>query len=373
MNSTQVKEYLDNAALVEQETTRDIEHYLSLQRTCAKDKYAFYIPAHCDSCGSTYGFDLTCNKEYCEVCGQTKSDAHLRRFSRWYGDLYNKDGTVKRAGMARQIKNMSYFVITFPERERDRLKEPEQLRDTRKRIISWMKKKGYHRGLSRWHWFGEQDQPGRWFKTFDNKPLYKPAHKIPDSEMKYHPHFNVLTDGFYIQKDKIRAMERELDELLGIEGVNINHHYADNDPKKKEYGLSTKVHWVMYVTRATYKKVSWEPELVSKLWNFRNTHCWGKRTDWQTEAQWSLDDIPGEVDTKERLDQLAGVDIETVSKVRQGICPSCDHQLEFGKPVSKVNLSSSGILEYFGAGVYRLLSYERHKALWLPQKIIDYM
>jgi hypothetical protein len=368
-----VKNYLDQAEKAEVSTISDIEKYLNHHKTCAHEKYAFFIPSYCGHCGASFGWDLTCNKEFCETCGQTHSDAHLRRFARWYGDKYDDEGNVVRAGKARQMAKMSYFVITFPEEEREALKNPVKLRTVRKQIIGWLKTKGYERGLSRWHWFGEQSQPARWYKTMDNKPLYKSAHVIPDEDMKYHPHLNILTDGTWIELSELKKMELQLEKVIGIEGVNINHSYAENDPKKKKFGTATMAHWVMYVSRPTFKKISWEPELVEKLWNFRNTHCWGNSSKWQGSAKWGLEDIQGETETREYLDKLAGVNLEYVSKLRQGKCPCCDHKLEFIKPLSRKLISPAAILEYYGAGAYRMIDNVPKRRFMLPQKIVDYI
>lgn len=247
--------------------------------------------------GHRFAKELYDGREWCPVCGADWSAVHQRRFARWLPK-------------AQQIGAMGYLVITFPPRARERLRTKAGLSWVGKGIRAILQDYGISRGLRRWHWFGEQ--AGVW-----------------------NPHLNVLLDGGYRSRRSLRKIRREIAHLVGERDVVINYQYA----KAGEVGEM--VHWLKYITRATFLQESWDERMAAELYNFRNTWSWGK---WDGQPAWSLEDLGGD----------EGLDAGPVRKLESGICPECGEALDWARPIDRRRLDVELDKQELGAGYYRL-------------------
>jgi len=259
-----------------------------------------------------FGAKIYCHKEWCSVCGERNSPAHLRRFSRWLPK-------------AQQLEVMGYWVFTITESRRRMYKTKKSLDTLMKKLVCGdsvrnytgiLKDAGFARGLYRWHFYSEK-QPG-----------------------KYNPHLNVLVEAAKLEPAMIAKIKRAWAKLLHVPMAVVNYRFT-RLPK----GM---VHNLKYVTRATFLDEAWDPELASELWNFRNMRSWGK---WNGEEKWTMSK---NVRVTEVQEPSA---IEAVVKLSNNICPDCGKPITWRKPyemrwfdVWKMTDS----LEPIGAGFYRV-------------------
>jgi len=208
------------------------------------------------------------------------------------------------------------------------------LQDTTKAIIDALAGKrcgrrgrvdGYFpRGLGRWHYFGEK-RPG-----------------------KYNPHFNVLVDGGLLEPERLEAIKASLRAALNCPDLIVHYSYFDKPGQIVQKGR--------YVTRATFRDISWSPYMASELWNFRNMRWWG---NWKAEPAWELNEAEAE---GENIDGL-----QAVSNLQAGICPDCGQPLKvlyhnhktgrpvlWSRPVDKTYLDLWRAKEIAGSGYYRI-------------------
>lgn len=233
-----------------------------------------------DTCenGHRFAKALGCGREWCPDC---REDFEKRRFARWLPK-------------AQQIGVMGYLVITTPRGNRPRSKD--ELRAVRRSIVRGLKRLGFERGLSRWHWFG--DKSNEWY-----------------------PHLNILLDCGYLPKDRLGQVKRMVARAFKTDMVVVNYRYSQK--------ISQKVHWLKYIVRATFLDRSWDDPMADMLYRFNNSHCWGA---WKGEAVWKLSDRQREMDA--------------IAALEGGTCPYC------GAPVTwhggKDNLAEVAFLPYLG-------------------------
>jgi len=187
---------------------------------------------------------LVCGREWCKDCREI---SHRRRIARVLSRLF-------------QIDCMGYDVITFPLEVRSMMRDPRVLAIIGKKARKEYRKMGYRKVFTRWHFFGEHGE-------------------------KYHPHLNVLYDGGYLSdvqlaghKDLIRRklLPRSIAKSTGKDLV-IHCDYT-SDPKRK-------MHWIKYVTKASFRDVDWDEELASNLHGFHNGCFAGV---WDGQPKWKL-------------------------------------------------------------------------------------
>ncbi|GAI60290.1 unnamed protein product, partial [marine sediment metagenome] len=104
---------------------------------------------------------------------------------------------------------MSYIVITFPLEVRVFERNPKLLSLQGRKLRRLLRKRGYRKIYTRWHFFGEHGE-------------------------KYHPHLNVLCDGEWLPpeqlaelKDLIRRklLPRSIAKRIGKD-LEINYSYV---------------------------------------------------------------------------------------------------------------------------------------------------
>lgn len=283
--SSGAKPYLDYIANLEKVPSllESYEKYLSAASKNTDICGRFAVTGHCEKNFSHHiARVIRCGREWCPICGKDRSDAHRRR----YGRLMNK---------AQQMGSIGVLTLTYPPADRSRLRTKAALYDVTKASKKALKEFGYVRGVCRWHWFGEQ------------KGTKTPRH---------HPHLNILIDAGALPTAKLEAIK---DALRAATGAGVIHYSYANTPGKI-------MHILRYVTRATFLKLEWDPELEGILKNFRNTSYWGVKTgtsagQWSRPAAWGFSDLP-------KADRL---DMEDLARLFAGECPLCRGRIAWSR------------------------------------------
>lgn len=262
----------------------------------------YFVVGRCKN-GHGFAKELYCGREWCPVCGEDESPAHMRRFARW-------------VGKAQQLRTVGYLVFTLPEEVRSRYRSKARLNELTKRVTGgdksrriegMLKGMGFDRGLARWHWFGET--PGKW-----------------------HPHLNVIVESGHLTHSQLRSIRRAYAGILGVDVAVVNYSYAKVVPKM--------VHVLKYVTRATFRDYTWDERMAAELYNFRNMRSWGS---WSGPAVWELE---------------AGIEsIEAITKLEAGLCPVCGEPVSWSRArdITWLKLwAANGQAEPLGAGYWAL-------------------
>jgi len=172
-------------------------------------KKSFWMHSKCEICGTEYLHRTTCKKEDCVECGQVNSYAHFRRYAR---------GISRVLWLWEEKKGIGYMVITFPLKEREKLKEKENLKKVERYIIRLLKRELKDvKGIARWHFAGEKSK-------------------------KWHPHLNILIGLTYIEKNKLKRVKDLIEKKTKSKVINYNY---SRDIKKV-------LHYWRYITRPTF-------------------------------------------------------------------------------------------------------------------------
>jgi len=272
-----------------------------LGTTCDKEGRGWFIAGECEN-GHRFAKELVCGKEFCSVCGEDGSIAHMRRFARWLPKIV-------------QVDSMGYFVFTLPEGVRSEYRTKKSLAKLGHDVQGLLKAFGYSRGLRRWHWFG-------------------------DKSTKYHPHLNCLVDGGFVSSDRLDAIKRGYASILGVDLADVNYRYRRSPGKM--------VHTLKYITRATFRDYDWDIDMAMELRGFRNMVVWGRGL-WAGQAAWSLADLKGKAKA-----EVEGLDIEAIDALVNKVCPVCGKPLVWGEalPIGLLNMVEK---EDLGAGYWRVL------------------
>jgi len=268
-----------------------------LGATCDKKGSGWFIAGECEN-GHRFAKELVCGKEWCEVCGEDGSVAHMRRFARWLVKI-------------QQLGVMGYFVFTIPEELRAEYRTKKALSRLGHQVQELLKAFGLSRGLRRWHFFG-------------------------DKTTKYNPHLNCLVDAGYISQEVLARIKSAYAGLLGVDLADVNYRYRLSPGKM--------VHTLKYVTRATFRDYALDIEMALELRGFRNMVVWG-RGQWDDAPVWSLADLQGDISPE--------IDAPAVESLAAGVCPVCGKGLTWGEalPVGLLNVVEKQSL---GAGYWRL-------------------
>ena len=271
-----------------------------------------FVPSYCKgwgvamSCesGHVFGRSIDCRKDWCSCRNRT----HEMRIARW----------LKKA---KKIGVMGYLEISFHPDDRPRSRGA--WKKIRRGIIRGLKNRGFGRGLSAWHWFGDLE-PHDW-----------------------HAHLNLLFEAKsrgFIKPNEMISIKKMVRTVTGLKEVYVNYRYSASK--------SRKIHWVRYVTRPTFLKKEWDEAMVYELegervWNvekeafdrrpqFRNCISWG---EWD-----EADYLPQEMDFYELRELIASGQCEPddrlplpvesaklsyVKKAEKGVCPECGERLKF--------------------------------------------
>jgi len=155
---------------------------------------------------------------------------------------------------------MVYIVITFPLEVRPLMRNKLTLARLGKRARRLLRKRGYERGFTRWHYFGKHGE-------------------------RYHPHLNVLCDGEWLepgQLDELKTairrslLPRSMANRIGKD-LDVNYSYVQT-PRRI-------MHRIKYVTKASFLERSWDEPLSEALYEFHNGCFWGV---WDDPPKWKL-------------------------------------------------------------------------------------
>ncbi|MBA7626268.1 hypothetical protein ES703_33713 [subsurface metagenome] len=205
---------------------------------------------------------------------------------------------------------MAYLVVTFPLEVRVIMNDPKLLTILAKKLRQLLRKQGYRKVYTRWHFFGEHGE-------------------------KYHPHLNVLCDGGWLSpeelarlKDLIRRKLLKRSIARRIKKDLVIHYDFTQDAKRK-------MHWVKYVTKASFTDRGWDEQLASRLKGFHNGCFAGT---WNDPPKW----------------RLTGTDkkFNTLLKVKQGIHPISGKPIVWDKPLVPWALVQTEKLIHLGAWCY---------------------
>jgi len=255
------------------------------------------VISHCD-CGQPLASkSLDCGLEWCTRC---KARTHGRRMARWFPKAFKMD-------------IMGYLVITFHPTERPRTQGA--LRRMGILITEALIRRGFKRGLRRWHFFGEKSNA-------------------------WHPHLNFLLESGYLKNGELESLKKVIRGILGLDNAVINYHYSQ--------AVNEKIHMIKYVSRPTFLKKEWDEDMAIEIFNkyktewniekgewekkkvaFRNTVSWGK---WDDEDKWSLSPA-----TEKILSYRA--------KIAEGICIGCGSKVKWSRPVKIDELFERGFEE----------------------------
>ena len=255
---------------------------------------------------------LFCGREWCDHC---RDFVHNRRIARWLPK-------------AQELLPVGYWVITYPKPIRSFLRGKKALASQGIILRDALKKLGYKRGLTRWHYFGDQST-------------------------EYHPHLNALVEGDYLPSDELerqkdyirdRLFPYSMAKQLGVDLV-INYSYTRN-PKRAW-------HWLKYITRATFLDQGWDEPLASIVYGFRNNNTWGV---WSGVPKWQL---PGDA---RKLNALI--------KLTEGLHPISGKPITWHKdPVPWVLVLMDDPIP-LGGGYYLLPPIREPPSRWTPDKSI---
>jgi len=286
--------YLDAVAnVVQLISTVDTISGIELLDKCP----GYFIVGECKN-GHRWAKELYCGREWCPVCGEDDSMAHVRRFARW-------------VGKGQQVVSMGYFVFTLPEEVRGRYRSKAKLNeltkqvtcgDKSRRIEGLLKSMGFDRGLARWHWFG-------------------------DKSTKWHPHLNVIVEAGFIPQGQLDAIRAAWAGILGVPDAVVNYSFTTIVPKM--------VHILKYVTRATFRNYKWDEKMAGALYNFRNMRSWGK---WDGPVVWAVE---------------GKAQLEPIAKLESGLCPQCGEVVKWGHAQGIARLQGE-VLVPVGAGYWRM-------------------
>lgn len=301
IQSASANAYLDRIAkrvTRRQEAKREKGHY---RGGCP----GYYLIGECSGSEKhQFGKEVFCQREWCPVCGAKGSAAHNRRIQRWL---------LK----ASEMEHIGYFVFTIPEGLRmlyrsqkalNRLSKLITCGDKSKKIKGFLKSKGFKRGLSRWHFYGDES-PG-----------------------VYAPHLNVLVEAGRLAEWKLKEIKAEWSRILGQDAV-VHYQYKKSARKMASC--------VGYVTRATFLNIEWDENLASELYRFHNTKSWGK---WGGERKWGMDN------KKKR-----GLEIRNEEGKEVCVCPKCGGTIHWSSAQDMLFLQvreAADCAKYLGDGYW---------------------
>lgn len=208
------------------------------------------------------------------MCGQDGSDAHKRRKATWIEKVMSSPSWL-------------YLVFTVPPELRSNYRTKESLGALGVSVKRLLQRVGYDRGLRRDHFFGDRSRV-------------------------YHPHVNVLVPGEWMNAVTLARIKRSYATILGVKVERVNVRVS------VRRGPAAILHAVRYITRATFKREEWDPELARELVGFRNSSSWG--CNW--ERVWEMP----------KGEEKEGAEVNGALAARlldMGVCPDCGTSIKW--------------------------------------------
>ncbi|GAI59818.1 unnamed protein product [marine sediment metagenome] len=192
------------------------------------------------------------------------------------------------------------------------MRDPQVLALIGKKVRRLLRKLGYRKVYTRWHFFGEHGE-------------------------KYHPHLNVLCDGEWLAPEQLaelkdlirrRLLPRSIAKTIGKD-LEIQYSYV-RTPRRI-------MHRVKYVTKASFKDIEWDEPLANALYGFHNGCFAGT---WDDPSKWKL------TGTDKKFNALL--------KVREGIHPVSGKPIKWNKePIPWALVEAQNPVD-IGGGYYLL-------------------
>jgi len=247
----------------------------------------------CEQEGHEIAHELICNREWCweSGCGGINGAAHQRRKANWYPK-------------ARQMGGMGRFVITLPPEIRGDYRTKAALGKFGTSVKRLMQRRGFHRGLRRWHFFGE-DHEG--YANGGEAPVF-------------HPHMEVLVEAGYLSEAELDSIKASVANILKVDIERVNVHYQYS----KAGDIGKKCHMVSYALRPTFTDWAWDEELAYEIIGFRNALSWGK---WDGEPVW---EIP--------VDSGREVPCRELVAIEAGYCPHDGSRITWTQDIRRLSM-----------------------------------
>ena len=308
-----------------------------------------------DDNGHSFAKEIYCGREWCPICGQKNSAAHLRRFARWLPKVQS-------------VSSIGYFVIEMPLKGRERWHSKAALEKAGKLATSVLKgdyeiaqrrasgeiihksavdkihSRWYDKGLRRWHFFG--DAPVGIAAVLDSQQgAVQQMLSDEFSTAKYNPHLNVLVPGGVLSDMKLEYIKAMLRSAFNEPELIVNYSFT-NEPGRI-------VHLVKYATRATFLDIRWDKYLAGSLYGFRNMRSWGR---WDVETPvWTLADLIN----SDAAPEVAGLNVEAINALGECRCYLDGLPIYWTRPqpialLHFIQEKQRDKVESLGAGYYRL-------------------
>ncbi len=263
---------------IPQITVPDHLHHFEVEPACC----AGYIMGQCEL-GHHFAKAILCGKEFCVDCGEDWSWVHQRRHYRWLPKV-------------KSMRTMGYLVVTLPPAVRQYFLDKDHLNQFRKYLHDLMKREGFERGLSRWHWCGSCK-----VCKGESRAARKAcvACEGTGADREWHPHINLLFPGGWMSQAKLTELRRKITARISnmtkkpVNTIVLNYSYTDQ--------LEKKVFQCKYVTRSTWRKFS-QP-LAHVIKGYRNQVQWGQ---WKGKFK-----------------------DNSVAKLERSCCPLCDTPIKW--------------------------------------------
>ena len=247
----------------------------------------------CEQEGHEIAHELICNREWCSEsgCGGNNGAAHQRRKAKWYPK-------------ARQLGSIGRFLFTLPVEVRGDYRTKAALGDLGISFKRMMQRKGYKRGLRRWHLFGEDHDD------------WASGGKAPP----FHPHLEVLVEAGHLSEGELDSIKASVARILkvGIDRVNVYYRYA------KAKAIGRKCHFISYALRPTFTNWEWDKELAYEFIGFRNALSWGS---WDSEPVW---DVP--------VGRGREVPSPELMAIEAGYCPHDGSRIIWGPDIRRLSI-----------------------------------
>ena len=140
------------------------------------------------------------------------------------------------------------------------MRDPQVLALIAKKVRRLLRKLGYRKIYTRWHFFGEHGE-------------------------KYHPHLNVLCDGEWLYPEQLAELKDLIRRKLLLRsiaktiGKDLDIRYAYRRTPRRM------MHTIKYVTKASFRDIEWDEPLASALYGFHNGCFAGT---WDDSPKWKL-------------------------------------------------------------------------------------
>lgn len=268
----------------------------------------FFIQGKCSEHEHYFNQSLICNKEFCPVCGEKNSKAHLRTVLSWKERLIGYD-------------ILGHIVITIPhDIQKIYVSDTsKRMKNLNRKIVSLFKNIGIDKGKGKIHWFGDKD----WnVNRKDDLEGDKKGKKKPHIHIHYI--FPRNSSEEYINRSDLDYLKNELTSYFKKQGSDVKRSVIHYRFAKEEY---QKHHLIRYVTRATFKfkYLIHNLELAYNIYGMHKTFTFGKLKHFELK------------DYIEESDEEKGVIEKIMISLSKNVCPVCGSDFTWEKGIYTLN------------------------------------